>query len=55
MMVHGGDARDEDPADIFDILEAERCLRKLTIRYLTVNHLIDRFGHRCFGEVIEAA
>ena len=55
MMIHGGEAGDEDASDVFDIFEGQRCLGELTIGYLAVNHKVNRLGDCFFREVIEAA
>ena len=54
-MVHRRDAGYEDSSDVFDIFETERCLSKLSIGYLGINHLINRLGNRCLRIVLEAA
>ena len=53
MMVHSDEAGDEYTADILDILEGERCLSKLAVRYLYINHLVNRLcdsRFRIFGK-----
>ena len=55
MMVHGGEASDEDTADVLYILEGERCLGELSVSYLGIDHLIHRCRDRLLGEIGEAA
>ena len=50
-MVHGGDTRHKDTTDIFDILETERCLSKLSVGYLAVNHLIHHLRYGLVGYI----
>ena len=54
-MVHGQEAGDEDASDVFDILEGEGCLGKLSVGYLGVDHLVDCGGDGGFGELGETA
>ena len=54
MMIHGGEAGGEDAPDVLYVLEGERCLGELSIRYLGVDHLVDGLGDGGFGEVLEA-
>jgi hypothetical protein len=54
-MVHGGEASDEDTADVLYILEVERFLGELSVGYLCIDHLIHRCRYRLLGEIREAA
>ena len=55
MVIHGDEAGGEDAADILHVFETERCLGKLAICYLTVNHLVNGIPNGLFGEIGEAA
>ena len=55
MMVEGDEAGFEDAADVFDIFEAERCVGKLAVGYLCIDHLVNSLADRLLGELTEAA